>query len=274
MQMAANWPASCGSWILAEAAGRGQHVVEPARRHAGHVLARPPSGREGDQELAGSRVQVVDEERRLSRLGDRLRGAGPDADHVDQIAGDLLVLVLGQQAPGLVGVVDRRRQELDLRAALDQLARKFSLPGLVVIGAVGPGWLPGRDVREDQPHLAAAAPSTRACPRPRRPRRWPHSRWPGRSRRSGSETAAVHAACLSFDNVQSMIDGHGRTSPVLNRSLRTGRRKARLFRWSRNDASPRLSKSSTRLTPRRSTCNAGGCPGIEQAIRWTRERHR
>ena len=70
------------SLIRAKRAGGRQHVVEPARRDPGHVLPRPPRGRVGDQELARAGVEVVDEQRGLPGLGDRLRGPGPDADHV------------------------------------------------------------------------------------------------------------------------------------------------------------------------------------------------
>ena len=149
-----------------ERTGGREHVLESAGRDAGHVLSRPPRGCVGDQELAGARVEVVDEQRGFPGFGDRLRGPGPDADHVDEISGNLPLLVLRQQPPRRIGAVHRDRQELDFGAAADELCRQLPLPGLVVVTDVGPGRLARWDVAEDQPHPRPGFGLRPACPEP------------------------------------------------------------------------------------------------------------
>ena len=249
MQSAANRPAVVRILDPGERTGGRQHVLESARRDAGHVLPRPPRGREGDQELAGARVEVVDEQRGLSGLGDGLRGPGPDADHVDEITRDLLVLVLREQSSGRVGVVYRRRQELDFGAAMDQLRGQLPLPCLVVITDVRPGRLARRDVAEDQPHLRPGFGLGQACPEPGRSRYRPRSRWRAHSRHSGQGIRGDPCRSLILDNAHTMIERHGRPSPPSTHRPRTVRAKSRPIRRCRRVARTACCGPETRLDP-------------------------
>ena len=122
----------------------------------------------------------------------------------------LLTLVLGDQAPGRIGVVDRHRQELDLGATADEFPGELPLARLVVIADVGPGWLARWNVGEDQTHSrlvpgqASRLSQGRCTPDANRA-----AARQGATGTAAEEPAAIEAATLILHNAQTLVDGHG-----------------------------------------------------------------